>query len=55
MAIADMPGAVHDIGLGHTVHPEIDRGRAVAIDPIRDEGVADTGEEIAANSTGLSL
>src|SRR5689334_25307336 len=47
MAIADMPGAVDHIGLGHTVHPEIDRGSSIPIDSNATIGVADTGEEIA--------
>src|SRR5215472_6127784 len=47
MAITDMPGSVHDIGLRHSVDSEIDRGCSVLIDANAMIGVADIAEKMA--------
>src|SRR6266849_8907698 len=42
-----MAAAIDDIGFGHAVDPEIDRGCAIAIDADAAEGIAETIQEAA--------
>ncbi len=45
MAVADMPAAVDHIGFGHSIDPEVNRRRAVAIDGNAVERVAEFPEK----------
>src|SRR5260370_18973649 len=45
MAVADVAGAVDEVGLGHAVDAEIDADAAVLIEPDAAAGIAELGEE----------
>src|SRR5712692_11523918 len=45
MAVADVAGAVDEVGLGHAVEAEIDADAAVLIEPDAAVGIAELGEE----------